>query len=146
MTYAALKEHSGFGIQPLDKDHDELGERLGALSDALYKESFSASKFNEALDGLLEHVKEHFNREEAWMKSENYPALRTHKKQHDNLVQAIEELRGTFSSAPSRDTGRTFFGFVENWLVDHTFNADRVIGGYFNYRRIVSFNYGKMVS
>ncbi len=140
MTRNNLNARRNLGVKALDRDHDALSDHLGSLENALGVSDFDPGEVETALVELLAHIKEHFEREESWMRRINYPGMRFHAKQHQCLIEAIEEFRQAFSSNPTRDKGEYVYSMVEDLLVEHTLKADRVIGGFVGYRRQIFQN------
>ncbi len=121
------------GAENLGDDHDELGSILEGLNDALYCKDYSSGEMETVFTELRAHIKEHFRREEAWMTKADYPGQESHKGQHQKILECLDDLSEQFRAFPTLDTGVEAFSFANEYLVDHTINADRLLGRYMDF-------------
>jgi hemerythrin len=114
----------------MNEDHREEGRLLNDAVDAL--EALRAGRAAPpavlgALEALLAHTREHFEREEATMRDARFPPYPVHKAEHDHVVGELEiEIRRF------RETGETgrlrayLTEAVPRWFVAHIESMDTV--------------------
>ncbi len=123
------------GVTVLDEDHDELEFILEGLNAALYSKEYNSGKMEKAFNELHEHIKEHFQREEAWMAKAGYPGIKSHVQQHKKILEGLENFGKQLSADPTLDSGVDAYSFATEFLIDHTIGADQVLGGYLDYSK-----------
>lgn len=129
------------GIPALDADHRRLVTLVNALlasrprfeqslggtgddrePDTAERESFAR------FEALLDHLRDHFEREEALMLSIDYDDFQSHKCEHSLQIAELTELRRQVS----RERGGTFSQesllWVKRWCFDHFIAEDRRLG------------------
>ena len=101
------------GIEVLDNQHQLLFETINKLDDAK-KDKFT---FYEILSKLRVYIREHFNTEENFMNSSDYPGYAHHRAVHDDFVVYYKEFfRKLAMSGNALDLAPEFILFVEKWL------------------------------
>lgn len=114
----------------LERDHSRLEDYIGVLDVVLAEETHDAFGFKDALRTLIGEVEKHFRKEEAWMKRIAYPGAAGHTDQHIMLVAALKDFRRGYESNPTRPNAYVIRSFIDDWLVDHMENADKIIETY----------------
>ncbi len=140
------REEWSLGIDPLDRDHRALIERMGdlcvrycpELADPRIKGCLSSrllgafARPGTESPGLLadladlgERMRAHFRREEAFMSAIGYPRRERHEGDHALLMaEYTEMLRSWQEQGIAVFDGSTQEG-VRRWLLDHILGADR---------------------
>ncbi|MBL4691007.1 MAG: hemerythrin family protein [Rhodospirillales bacterium] len=122
---------SVFRHASLDREHAEIQEHLNQLGRCVKSENYSSANVLEVLATLMNCLGKHFENEETWMKNHQYLHLDSHKKQHDNLLSVVAEFTEKYRLDPSQAEGENLYGFINEWLIIHSDQADLVVGNYF---------------
>ncbi len=119
------------GVESIDKQHKQLFvtiNRLLALGDEEGKKEWVC---REGVKYLKNHVIEHFQHEEDYMRSIDYPDYEIHKRLHydfqNNTLPSLEEELGETDF--SEEAMRHFLGVSIGWLLAHTQTEDQAIAG-----------------
>lgn len=119
------------GVDLIDKDHQLLFSTMNKLLKLSEDEEKSEWVCREGVKYLRNHAVEHFEHEEAYMRSIQYSEYEVHKRLHDDFryktLPALEvELEETQYSDESI---RHFLGVCIGWVVAHTQTEDQAIAG-----------------
>ncbi|MGQ9660084.1 MAG: bacteriohemerythrin [Thermochromatium sp.] len=117
------------GIELLDQDHRDLIEQLAEIClrfcpEASPGRSGDANALFDALTRLGESMREHFQREEAFMRSFDYEGIGEHQCEHAVLMAEFTTLLREW-----REEGLAVFdessqGIIRDWLLAHILGAD----------------------
>ena len=113
------------GNTQVDSEHQEIFKLVQNVLDASV--SNEAAKIEETVDFLANYTVNHFKNEERLMEESNYPDMPIHKKQHDNFVATVLELRANLKDTKSQDIER----IVINWLTDHVLGSDKLMANHY---------------
>ena len=124
-------EKYNIGVDIIDKEHQRLFRIINKLFTFGEEEKKSKWACLEGIKYFKDHALKHFQDEENYMKSINYPEFETHKYIHtefrENTLPALEEeLKVTNYSADAIDH---FLGVCTGWLIGHTLTEDFAITG-----------------
>lgn len=86
-------------IDFMNDDHQAFKQLLEALQTAISVQN--ATEAQGLLDQLLSEARQHFEQEEAAMRSINFPPYATHKRNHDDVLEGLSHQRQAWQSAPS---------------------------------------------
>lgn len=119
------------GVDFIDREHKQLFSTMNKLLKISEDEEKSEWVCREGAKYLRNHTLEHFEHEEAYMRSINYSEYEIHKRLHDNFrndtLPALEnEMEETSYSVESI---RHFLGVCIGWVVAHTQTEDLAITG-----------------
>ncbi len=131
MKTIAWNRRFELGVDFIDKEHKQLFATINKLLTLSENEEKREWVCKEGIKFLKNHTIEHFQHEEAYMRSIDYADLEIHKRLHDDfqnttLVSLEEELVETNYSEESM---RHFLGVSIGWLVAHTQTEDLAIAG-----------------
>lgn len=86
---ASSRWHDGLllGHDPMDRVHEEFVELIDALATA------AGEAVAPALSTLLDHTRDHFETENAWMRATDFPARECHIAEHDAVLRSIDGVR-----------------------------------------------------
>lgn len=131
MKQIAWNDRYKMGVDFIDKDHKLLFSTMNKLLQISEDEEKNEWVCREGVKFLKNHSVEHFEREEAYMKSIGYGEYETHKRLHDNFrdktLPALEsEMEGMGYSIESI---RHFLGVCIGWVISHTTTEDMAIIG-----------------
>ncbi len=128
MSHIAWDKDYEIGVDFIDKEHQMLFSTMNKLIKLSENEEKSEWVCREYIKN---HIKEHFEHEENYMKSVNYSDFDIHKRLHDDFryktMPALEEeLEET---KYSEESIRHFLGVCIGWLIAHTKTEDQAIVG-----------------
>lgn len=113
-----------FNIRPIDQDHKSLFEVADRLQDQLLKKQ-KAAAILPTIDSLILYAKEHFDREERYMRRVNFPSYRAHKKMHGLFNDTVLGLSNLYKDNPEHVDPNLVLTFMINWLSSHILKEDR---------------------
>lgn len=131
MKQIAWNDRYKMGIDFLDKEHKQLFSTMNKLLTISENDEKSEWVCREGVKFLKNHSLEHFEHEEAYMKSINYKEYDIHKRLHDDfrmktlpaLEQEMEKMKYSTESV------RHFLGVCIGWVISHTLTEDMAISG-----------------
>ncbi len=130
MAKLQWSESLSIGVELIDEQHKTWIEHYNALAVAV-EASQGAREIAETLNFLVDYTSFHFGTEERHMAASDYPGLREHEAQHEELRGALGRLVDDFQEEGAThilaDFLRTFLG---NWLVNHIRDVDVRFGTY----------------
>ncbi len=107
------------GNEKIDGQHKWLVENLNSFLMAMM-EGEGVNKISEMLGKLGDYVIFHFDDEEKYLKSIDYPKLEEHKVIHKNFVEELEELATVLmEQGPSPELAIVLQEKVALWLINH---------------------------
>jgi len=126
------KEEYAIGIEAIDDQHQgwfKLGKKLEDLADNhQYEENFEKIIF--AINDLLTYTSDHFKKEEAYMKSINYPDRTAHMTDHQKMVDYIASIDiGAIDETQHKTIG-ALVDFISGWIINHILIVDQKIVDY----------------
>lgn len=116
------------GIESIDQQHKTLFEKANQLFEA-GKNSRAKEFIAEMLEFLDQYTKQHFQSEEAYMRSIGYPEYENQKKLHAGFIAALERLKKEY-----QESGGNILlilnanQMVVDWLLKHISVEDKKIG------------------
>lgn len=131
MNQVVWKDSYKIGVDLIDKEHKELFSRMNKLIKLSENEEKTEWGCREGVKYVKHHAEEHFEHEEAYMRSIHYEGYDLHKRIHDifrykTLPALEEELEETGYSVESI---RHFLGVCVGWVIAHTQMEDQAIAG-----------------
>lgn len=120
------------GIATLDDDHRALIEALMDICLRFCPESGAAAagyagsgSLLDALDALGEQVRDHFHREEAFMRAIGYERLGEHVREHAVLMAELKDMLLGWREQDIEVFDEPTHEAVHHWLLEHILGADR---------------------
>ncbi|MPY25070.1 bacteriohemerythrin [Shewanella sp. YLB-07] len=111
------------GIALIDHDHKRLIMLINIFQEAT-EFNISERKVQLALDEVIRYTKYHFNREEQLMALNQYPGLKEHQLQHQQMIDEIELYMKEYRSDPDVALDH-ILQFLQSWLMNHIKGNDR---------------------
>jgi hemerythrin len=111
------------GVDMMDKQHQNLIDKINILIEDINNDSPDILKDFSALGGF---VVEHFNDEEKYMESIEFPNLEIHKNIHKQLLEKVGEF-GQMIESGNLDKGQ-LVNFLKMWLKSHIMGIDMKYG------------------
>ena len=127
------KDYYSIGVETIDDQHKELFKNLGdfimLVRDKEIKWEDRLDKAKETLDFLQEYVVFHFDDEEKFQESINYPDIEIHKEAHRQFKEGINEYVEIFNEGGfTEDKMQEFSAKLMTWLIMHVGKMDQEIG------------------
>jgi len=122
MVKFAWKSQYETGIPIIDEQHKRLFAALDQVQDAVVHES-PKDEIRGMVQALMADTREHFRTEEAIMAHHGFPDLLAHIREHELLVEKLEELNQRFEE--SQDSMALMMTtFMGGWLRHHISEGD----------------------
>lgn len=120
------------GIEEIDCQHRRLIEIRNRLAVHCADGDEGQEHYHQVLSELFEYTRAHFQAEEDFMRSINYPELDVQQAEHNKFVETLLD----FSAAAMRgEDGRiSCLDFLTRWLLGHIAGSDMKIGIYYDLR------------
>ena len=120
------------GVEEIDRQHQELIERLDAVTEAIEKNQGEGT-IAQTLDFLLDYAVEHFSTEEKFMVENNYPDLEFQKHQHSEFKESVNQMIEDFElDGAAKDIADHIRDFLFIWLKKHIREVDLPLSRFFN--------------
>jgi hemerythrin len=114
------------GNEVIDRDHKALFAMINEFYDA-FQENGRRRDLVSILMRLVSYAERHFQREEAIMAANGYPALDDHHVFHTKLYETIYQLNERLETDPS-PLDRHAIAFLKDWLSEHILQEDLKLG------------------
>ena len=131
-------------IDPMDEDHIEMVRLLNLLADIkndieMDENTHSSEENNipsiehfiRRYDDLIAHIKAHFEREEAFMESINYPRTSIHKREHSVQMAAFTSFRRQLAERGMGVFEREDLNWIKMWFLGHVVSEDQEYANYY---------------
>ena len=131
-------------IDPMDKDHIEMVRLLNLLADIKTDIEMNAStqsldknpaipieRFIRRYDALIAHIKYHFEREETFMESINYPRTSIHKREHSVQMAAFTSFRRQLEERGMEIFEREDLNWIKMWFLGHVVSEDQEYANFY---------------
>ncbi len=125
-----MKDEYLTGIKVIDDEHRELF-RIAEEAYETLSNDFIADKFDNIfaiLNRLREYTKKHFADEEAYMESIHYKRMFTQKLEHAAFIKKLDGLDLEHVDENQTETLVEVLEFLEDWLIHHILEKDKLIG------------------
>lgn len=121
-------------VRSCDDDHKKLFALINDLHDAM-KAGKGAQIIQKVIQDLGNYTKYHFTREEALLEKAEYPELASHRLQHKEFVNKIDQFH---KECQKGMTGQSIAvtSFLRDWLSKHIKQTDRQYSAHLNARGI----------
>ena len=110
------------GVPSIDALHVELEERLAALARA-------GDDPHPELAALMEHLRRHFEHEEALMKESAFPMADCHAREHLSVIEVVEEVTRRLDAGDAAPLERLAPAMLE-WFGVHASSMDAALAAY----------------
>ncbi len=134
MPLISWNDTLSIGVEVVDGQHKKMIEMVNELHAAM-KAREGYAVLNLIFMGLADYTKTHFSTEEDIMLSHEYPEYAAHKKEHEDLIAQVAELR---KRADRKELNITIdlLHFLRDWVKNHIMNTDKKLGNFLNSRGI----------
>lgn len=130
------------GIEPLDADHRKMVQLLNAVlcegaeesAESPRESNGNAVPIGERMQALMDHLREHFAREEAFLEAIDYPGFAEHKRDHAIEMAELVALARRVSERGDRCVGAEGADGIKRWFFDHVIAEDQRFARYYHDR------------
>lgn len=122
-------EELSVGIQEIDEQHKMLVDLLNQLHEAIHKRHGSEAT-RKILDELADYTRIHFAVEESLMRVLEYPDYEAHKREHEDLIQQMVDLKQKLDTG-THSISFELLHFLKVWLTKHILESDKEYSPYF---------------
>jgi len=123
MSFFEWKERMGIGDSALDRDHQTLMQYVNEMHEAALS-GRGKEAVGPILDKLATYTREHFAREEEFLKAHRYADFQQHKRQHDDCLKAVADFQARYATG-SIALAIDVAHFMRHWLQSHTLKSDK---------------------
>lgn len=129
------KDMYSIDVESIDEQHQELFKNLGEFIKLVQNKEVKwedrLNKAKETLEFLQEYVIYHFDEEEKFQESIDYPDLKVHKEAHRKFKEGIDEYVEMFTEGGfTEEKMQEFSARLMTWLIMHVGKMDQKIGEY----------------
>ena len=125
------KKSFELGHPLIDAQHKQLVDTFNDLMDACLSGE-GRDKLESTLDFLCEYTIKHFNDEEEWQCSINYPEYQNHRQIHEDFKELVTKLMAEFKKGGPTDIVVAELNCaVGEWLVNHIKMDDAKIASFY---------------
>jgi hemerythrin len=121
-------------IAELDRQHQAFFVMVNELNQALATGEATAIT-NSVLQRLVEYAHTHFAAEEALMTEYKFPALLTHRTEHDRFRQLVTKFLGDHHAGKA-GVPVSLMLFLQTWLKEHILVSDKAYSTFLNARGV----------
>jgi hemerythrin-like metal-binding protein len=112
------------GIDSIDEQHKKLVNMINALNDAMLTNS-SNELLGKIFTGLAAYTQKHFTYEENMFAEYGYTDSEEHKRQHNELIAQVVELKQKFIENPQGTMSADLMLFLKRWITNHIMRTDK---------------------
>ncbi len=123
------KEEYTTGVATIDEQHHKLLE-IADRAYALLKNDLYTDKYDKIVEILVElknYTIYHFDSEEAYMLSIGYKKILSHKVEHTDFIDKINNIDFTKIDQDQDKYILELLGFVVDWIDSHILKKDKLI-------------------
>ncbi len=117
-------------VTEIDQQHKKLVSIINELNTAM-KERKAAETMGKTIDELIDYTVTHFIVEEKYFDKFNYPETVSHKKEHDDFINKIKDVKKSFDKG-SLMLSIDIMNFLKDWLINHIQGTDKKYSSFFN--------------
>ncbi|MFO7819803.1 MAG: hemerythrin family protein [Halanaerobacter sp.] len=129
------------GVEVIDRQHRaffEQRDKFFTASSKLLIEEGDTEKVRDEIDELFyfltDYFQTHFADEEELLKENNFPHYERHKKEHQNFIEEVRELKYKFLQNEEIDIEllQDLNDKITDWFVNHISKKDKNIAEHLN--------------
>lgn len=113
-----------------DDDHKKLFSLINTLHDAMSMGK-GAAVVQQVVTELSDYTKYHFSVEESMMEKTKYPALPSHRQQHQEFVKQVQQFQQDLAAGKGGQTISVAV-FLNDWLTNHIKQTDQKYSTHLN--------------
>jgi len=131
-------EKYSVGIPEVDAQHKTLFHFIDRL-DAAIRDKHGSAACHNILAELVDYTRIHFALEESLMRLSAYPRFEGHRRQHEELIAEVAELRRKLDS-DSAPVSFELMHFLRVWLTSHILRSDQDYARHFQQSGFTDFS------
>lgn len=135
------KERYKIGVDKIDRQHEELFDRLSSFTRAVMicsSDKGKAEKIAETFEFLEGYFVEHFELEESYQEKIGFPEAAYHKKAHDNFAKDIKKYHERFKKNElTEEELKIISAKFMVWLIMHVGHEDVKMAEYLNEKELI---------
>jgi len=128
MGIITWNDNYSVGIKSIDEQHQKLVQYLQDLDIAIVQKNEKVI-LHKILHDLYEYIDFHFQTEEKYFRSVNYPETEQHLIEHVNFMRKVNEFVQDYESG-NTDISIEIMSFLVDWLINHICGTDRKYSRY----------------
>ena len=113
------------GNEKIDEEHKQLFDIAVKALD--YKDNDRKKHIKETVQELYSYMKSHFEHEEKYMTSINYPESYDHTILHEKIIEEMNNFLKSISKMSIEEVERRLIEYIDIWLINHILYEDRKI-------------------
>ena len=131
MSHITWDDTFSVGVDEIDAQHKIWIDTINDLHDAIYNSSSDklADATNKSVKAMWEYTRFHFQAEETYMTSINYPDLPGHQAIHDMFSLEVMKIYNDVKDG-KQVLSTSVMKMLSNWLQEHILQEDKKIGLY----------------
>lgn len=122
------KPENNIGIDEADRQHKKMLDMMNEVH-ILSAQNYSVDSISQALDVLISYTEVHFNWEEKFFDSYQYPQSIEHKKHHSQLIEELRNHQKNIALGDPEKINKEL-SYLNDWLINHINNGDRDYASY----------------
>lgn len=130
------KDEYKIGVEAVDRQHQELFERLNSFIKSVRSDRDLDSKkaeVAETLEFMGKYVDVHFTSEEKLQQEYDFPGYPEHHQIHEHFKQEIQKFQKEYQENEyDEEFVMEFSGRLLTWLINHVTDTDQKIGEHIN--------------
>lgn len=130
MALVSWNDKYSVKVREMDTHHQKLLNMINALHDSM-KTGKGRESIAPLLQELLLYSKEHFSKEEHYMKLYGYPDFAKQQEQHTLFINKVMDLQQKFNQGNTM-ISMDILRFLNAWFVDHVCGVDNRYSSFFN--------------
>ncbi|MHA1599085.1 MAG: bacteriohemerythrin [Alphaproteobacteria bacterium] len=116
------------GIDEIDDDHRALVDTIGKIQKGCDEGDMGVCQTY--FDKFLSQARDHFEREEAFLKSIDFPSVEAHAASHRNLLKLVEKTLKTAKNETDVSVLKTQMEDMTYYLLEDVIKADAEFKSY----------------
>ncbi|MCB1218002.1 hemerythrin family protein [bacterium] len=124
MTLIKWNDDLSTGVGFVDNEHKALVNMINELNDAMLQKHGKEVVGN-IISRMAAYARNHFEHEEKEMKACNFSGYAAHKKEHDDFIAKVAELKTELDEGRIMVTTDTM-KFLKSWLTSHIMITDKL--------------------
>ncbi|ESQ13934.1 MAG: hemerythrin family protein [Thiohalocapsa sp. PB-PSB1] len=117
-------------IDLLDDEHREMVRLINCLFDEA-----ATNPLIERLDALIDHLRQHFHAEEAFLREIDYPDVESHCREHSMQMAEFVDLQRSIRRSQVAVLNAVDRQSIRHWFFNHVISQDQRFGQF--YRDVV---------
>ncbi len=110
-------------VDSLDADHITIFSLINHIDEA-HQSGSDKQAISQLLKVLIDRALAHFQREETFMKQNDYPDFHNHVEEHRKIIEDLQSLYVAYQENMSKTLSRAIVRILCSWLEEHILESD----------------------